>query len=162
MHRSKAIPVVLLSGGILFILGLATFSFGWENKPPQESCLELLGQVFQEVKELGPFPGQHFIRWDFFIGEGDDDTNKPIHTVVLIQAANEGERMVLQVSRMEPSPANPRVFWNKGTREILARVRGGQVEIVSSDYSTRDMDRFLPTLLLSIRDKKKLLHGRNW
>lgn len=152
---------------LAFLLGVTVLLYrpvgadaGGVEKAHNPGRLEILKRIYQEVKELGPFPGQHFIRWDFFIGEGDDDTYKPIHAIVLIQTMRDGEGMIVQVSRMEASPINPRVFWNQGTREVSSRVRGGQVEIVSSDYSDQDLDRFLPTLLLSIRDKKKLIG--NW
>jgi len=65
--------------------------------------------------------------------------------------------MALLVSRMEPSPGDPRVFLNKGAKEISCLVRNNKAELVSSAYTTEELERLLPGLLLAVQDKKKLL-----
>ena len=155
----KAIQCVLLFGIIVILSAPSAALSGREETARKESYLETLGRIYKEVKELGPYPGQDFIRWDFFLGEGDDDTNKPVHTVILIQDGKQGEKMALLVSRMEPSSGAPNVFLNKGTKEISCLVRDNRAELVSSAYTTEELERLLPGLLLAIKDKKKLLRG---
>jgi hypothetical protein len=155
----KAIQCVLLFGIIVLLSAPPAALAGREEMARKEGCLETLGRIYKEVKELGPYPGQDFIRWDFFMGEGDDDTNKPVHAVILIQDGKQGEMMALLVSRMEPSPGAPNVFLNKGSKEISCLVRDNKAELVSSTYATEELERLLPGLLLAVQDKKRLLQG---
>jgi len=142
---------------LLFLFAPRAVPPAGELRGEKESPANTLSRIYQEVKELGPYPGQNFIRWDFFIGEGDDDTNKPIQAVVLIQNWGPGERMAILISRMEASPGDPNVFWNKETKEISCRVRDKTAEIISSMYTFQEMEQLLPRLLGAIKDKKNLL-----
>jgi hypothetical protein len=66
--------------------------------------------------------------------------------------------MALLVSRLEPSPNDPKVLLTKESRDISCLVKDGRAEIVSSAYTTEELERLLPGLLRAIKDKKKLLN----
>jgi len=153
----KASYLAIIPWLIVFLSVPAAALAGREQTARKEGYLETLSRIYKEVKELGPYPGQDFIRWDFFMGQGDDDTNKPVHAAILIQDKKQGERMDLLVSRMEPSPGDPKVYLNKETKEISCLVRDNKAELISSDFTTAELERLLPGLLLAVQDKKKLL-----
>ena len=155
----KVIQCVLLLGIIVILSAPSAALAGREEPARKKGNLETLSRIYKEVKELGPYPGQDFIKWDFFLGQGDDDTNKPVHAVILIQDGKQGEKMVLLISRMEPSPGAPNVFLNKGTKEISCLVRDNRAELVSSTCTAEEMEGLLPGLLLAVQDKKRLLRG---
>jgi hypothetical protein len=155
----KAAYIAFFLGAVVFLSAPAVALSGPPETTRKEDHLETLGRIYEEVKELGPQAGQDFIRWDFFVGEGDDDTNKPVHAVVLIQGGRQKEKMTLLISRMEPSPGDPGVFWNKEAKEISCLVKNSRAELVSSAFTTRELERLLPGLLLAVQDKKRLLRG---
>jgi hypothetical protein len=158
MPNLRSILPAFLWGVIIFLSAVSGALSKGDGIARKESYLEILSSIYKEVKELGPYPGQDFIAWDFFIGEDDDDTNKNIHANILIQSRDEGERMALLVSRLEPSRNDPKVLLTKESREISCRVKNGRAEIVSSAYTTEELERLLPGLLRAIKDKKKLLN----
>ncbi len=91
-----------------------------QTEPPEYACPAVLKRVHDEVAEMGRYPGQDFVRWDFFIGgPDDDDTNKDQHVVVLIENGRGPRRMILQVTQLERSRGDPKVKYARGTRRVL-------------------------------------------
>ncbi len=158
MPKAGLIFVWFFSGVVIFLSAVSGALSKGDGIARKENYLDILSSIYKEVKELGPYPGQDFIAWDFFIGEGDDDTNKNIHANILIQSRDGGERMALLVSRLEPSPNDPKVLLTKESRDISCLVKDGRAEVVSSAYTTEELERLLPGLLRAIKDKKKLLN----
>jgi len=117
----------------------------------------LLADVVSEVKELGRHPGEDFYRWEFFLGEDDDDTNKDVHAVVVIHDAPPPLRLRIHVTDLERLPANPRVRIARRTRVIYAARVGDRLTLEKSDYSPPELVLVLRSLLKAIRDKKRLL-----
>lgn len=116
-----------------------------------------LRQIYAEVKELGPYPGESFIKHEFFLGPADDDTYKKEHIVVLIQADDGAEKMKIQVTEMETRPDNPRIQLAGRVRSIVCAIAGDDLTIVRSDYVAKEVDRLAPDILRAVREKKKLL-----
>jgi hypothetical protein len=119
--------------------------------------LVILKQIHAEVKEMGPYPGEDFIRREFFVGEDDDDTNKDVHVSVLIQPLESKEKMTIRVTEMVKDPGNPRARLAKTSRMLVCLVAGGRLEIQSSDYEENDLNRLAPEILTAIQNKKRLL-----
>jgi hypothetical protein len=119
--------------------------------------LSVLIQIYAEVKEMGPYPGEDFIRREFFVGEDDDDTNKDVHIMILIQPSDSKEMMTVRVTEMVKDPANPQVRLAASSRMLSCFVAGSRVEIQSSDYKDKDLDKLAPEMLTAIQSKKKLL-----
>ena len=134
--------------------GLLSFA---EQSEGEAKYLKILNLIYDEVKELGPYPGEDFIRREFFIGKDDDDTNKNQHVVVLILNIDGQEKMRLQVTYLEPTKENPQVKYAKDLKNIMCVVIGNNVTIQSSDYTERELEKLAPEILRAIQDKKKLL-----
>jgi hypothetical protein len=131
--------------------------FSAEQSDGETRYLKILRQIYAEVKELGPYPGEDVIRREFFVGKDDDDTNKNRHIVILIQNIGGQEKMRIQVTDMEPSQVNPQVKYAKTVNNIFCQVTGNRVFIQSSDYKERELARLIPEILRAVQDKKKLL-----
>ncbi len=120
--------------------------------------LKILKQIYDEVKELGRYPGEDFIRREFFIGnEDDDDTNKNQHVAVLIQTIEGQEKMRIQVTAMEPSKENPQVKYATLSKSMLCQVGANIVAIETSDYDKHELERLAAEILRAVLAKKKLL-----
>jgi len=125
---------------------------GSENKH-----FAVLIKIHDEVKEMGPYPGEDFIRREFFVGEDDDDTNKDVHVVVLIQRLELKEIMTIRVTEMVKDPGNLRARLAKNSRMLVCLLSGDRLEIRSSDYEAKDLDKLAPDILTAIQNKKRLL-----
>ena len=154
-----------LSLGVSVALGLFLISLNGsagvscaEKDSTQAKHLRILKQIYNEVKELGRYPGENFVRREFFIGnEDDDDTNKNQHIVVLIQAVDGQEKMRLQVTAMEPSKENPQVKYAASSKSILCEVGANVVTIQTSNYDEPELERLADEVLHAVLAKKKLL-----
>jgi len=118
---------------------------------------KVLKEIYREVKELGKFPGDDFIKREFFVGPGEDDTYKDIHILVLIQNIDEKERITIQVTYLQPSENNPIIKYAKNMRSVSCLIGGDRIDIIKSDYDEKECKTMLPEVLRAIRDKKKLL-----
>jgi hypothetical protein len=162
MEMRRAVIFFCLIGFIASVFGLKTASPALEAGAAQtwEKSLPTLKKIFSEVKEIGPYPGEDFIRREFFVGEDDDDTNKDISVVVLIQRVDDQpyqERMKIQVTEMERSRENPRVGYARITRSVSCLVVGNTVDVQESEFEERSLERLATQILKAIQDKKKLL-----
>jgi len=118
---------------------------------------KVLKEIYREVKELGKFPSENFIKRQFFLGEDDDDTNKDIHVFILIQNIDEKEKITIQATYMRRGKNKPVVAYAKNVRSISCVLEGDKIDIIKSDYDEMERESFLPEVLRSIRNKKKLL-----
>jgi hypothetical protein len=148
--RLTALAVLL---PILFAAGLAALPF------PQKSrdVPALLREIEKTVRKIGGYSGEDFVRREFFLGEGDDDTYKTHYVGILIKDDAEGPRMTIQVTRLEPSRDNPRVKYARDPKTIICRFTADRAEIVRSDYSQAELGSLLPEVLRAVVDKKNLL-----
>lgn len=131
-------------------------------EPDRPDAAALLVRIRDEVLGLPRYPGEDFHRGEFHLGYGDDDTNKTHAVGILVKEEKEGGplRMTVVVSRLEPSPGDPRVFYAKEPRTLVCRFPDKGVEILRSDHEERDLDRLLADILKAVVDKKNLLIGR--
>ncbi len=131
--------------------------------PPQKVSRErakahrLLKDILKAVKDFGRYPGEDFLRREFFIGEDDDDTNKNDHLVVIVQDLRHGKRMTLQVTHLEPSPGNPRIKNSTWSKTLICVLEGDRVEIERSEFEEKDLPPVLAGVLKAITDKKRLM-----
>lgn len=123
----------------------------------EKDISKVLLEIYQEMKEFENYPGCDFIKREFFVGEDDDDTNKDIHVVILVQDLEEKEKLTIQVTYMERSKGKPVIGIAKNTKVFSFFVRDGLTEIVKSDYENEEMERVLSGVLQAIKNKKKLL-----
>lgn len=152
--------LVCLKRSTFFLLIMAVF--GWlEAMDKKDNFSKILKNIYAEVKEFKPYPGESFIRAEFFIGsEDDDDTYKDIHISILIQRQDVGEKMKIQMTAMEARPGQPRIKHARDSKMIVCWILPGapdEPRILSSDVSEKDIDPFLASLLGAIQKKKALL-----
>jgi hypothetical protein len=144
--------------GIVLLSFASTAALGAPSGPrPAKKYLAGLKQIHSEVKEIGPYPGEDFIRREFFVGEDDDDTNKDIHVIVLIQSLESKEMMTIRVTEMAKDPGNPRARLAKTSRVLTCLVAEDRLEVQSSDYEEKDLAALVPEILTAIQNKKRLL-----
>jgi hypothetical protein len=131
---------------------------GTQAGPADVPAADVLKRIYVEVKDLGPYPGETFIKHDFFLGPADDDSYKREHIVVLIQDVGGVERMRIQVTEMKSRPDDPRIQLAGKTRTITCSVSGGEaLTLLRTDYSDTETVRLAPDILRAVREKKKLL-----
>jgi hypothetical protein len=155
--RDWNLGLCLAARGILFAFGLMTVLAITPGPPQEKTSLDVLKQIHAEVKEIGPYPGEDFIRREFFVGEDDDDTNKDIHVIVLIQSLESKEMMTIRVTEMAKDPGNPRARLAKTSRALTCLVAEDRLEVQSSDYEEKDLAELVPEILTAIQNKKRLL-----
>lgn len=143
---------------IIVLAGSVGVSAADVTRPDEVPSAQVLKQIFDEVKELGPYPGETFIKHEFFLGPADDDSYKREHVVVIIQVVGGVERMRIQVTDMKTRPDNPRIQLAGRAWAISCSVNsGGRLAILRSDYSDQELARVAPDILRAVREKKKLL-----
>jgi hypothetical protein len=145
------IPALLLSAGLCLSAG----PVGPAQK--DTDVPRLLLRIRAEVVELEKRPGEDFVRGEFFLGEGDDDTNKTHAVGILVREEEAGSKMTLVVSRLEPSRDDPRVKYARDPRTVICTFPGPGVEMIRSDYADAELRRLLPAVLRAVIDKKNLL-----
>ncbi len=155
VNRAGNLLIALLSALLLPLLARAAGNQA--ERPVSPDASSLLAAVVAEVKELGRRPGEDFTRWEFFLGEDDDDTNKDIHAVVLIQDDPLPLLLRVQVTYYERLASNRRVRIAGPTRSFRASETGGRWTLLKCDYPDEDLVPVLRSLLKAIRDKKRLL-----
>ena len=152
--------------GIVFFAFLfcpsALDSVTFEEMPSsKEKALKIIKEIYREVKQLGRYAGEEFIKREFFVGEDDDDTNKDIHVIILIQEISAKERMVIEVTYMERTRTNPIIRIAKSSRIIICVIEGEKIEFIKNDYDIIEMNSFLPEILRAIQNKKRILKGES-
>jgi hypothetical protein len=119
--------------------------------------VKIMRQIYEEVKELGKFPGDDFIKREFFVGKDDDDTYQNIHALVLIQNIEGIEKVTIQVTYFKPSENDRTVKYAENMKVICYALLKDEIAIIKSDYSEKERNKFLPQVLRAILGKKKLL-----
>jgi len=125
---------------------------------PDLSSRAHLLRIFDEVRAMGARPGENFIQQEFFAGgPDDDDTNKDLHVVVLIQPETGMSKITLQVTRFERDRRDRNVKTARETNTIRAEIVKGAVKGLTSDYGDRDLHEILEQVQRAVIQKKKLL-----
>ena len=155
--KSLGIRHFLTGGTVLFLFTVLAGQAEIIAPESENPLLSGLRKIHAEVKEMGPYPGDEFIRREFFVGEDDDDTNKDTQVVVLLQPFESTEKMTIRVTEMAREPAGSRTSVAKSSKALVCLVGGGRVEIQSSDYDKPALERLVPDILTAVRNKKRLL-----
>ncbi len=153
LKLALAVAALVLSTGLALSSGPPLSGQGKTDVPG------LLRRIRDEVLELRRYPGEDFVRGEFHLGEGDDDTNKTHAVGILIKEedAGGGRRMTIVVTRLEPSAADPRIRLSRESETLVCRFAADEVEIVSSDHPPEGLGRLLRDILKAVVDKKNLL-----
>ena len=117
---------------------------------------DILKEMYREVKELGSYDNEDFIKREFHINLDGNDINKEEHVVVLINSVGGKERMLVQVTYFEPKKIRF-IKYPKDIKVVLCHMKEDKIEIEKCDYSKKEIKSLLPNILQGIRDKKKIL-----
>jgi hypothetical protein len=118
---------------------------------------EYLRQIHCEVKELGSYENEAFIKREFHTELDGNQENKEEHVVILIYRVGDKERMLVQVTYFVAKRKNSPVKYPKEIRVILCSLKGDNLEIKNCDYTEKEIESLLPDILQGIRNKKKIL-----
>ena len=153
LKRVLAVSALLLSAGLAPSFAPPLRGQGKADVPG------LLRRIRDEVLELRRYPGEDFVRGEFHLGEGDDDTNKTHAVGILIkdEDSGAGRRMTVVVTRLEPSATDPRIRLSRESETLVCRFEADEVEIVRSDHPVESLGRLLRDILKAVVDKKNLL-----
>jgi hypothetical protein len=122
-----------------------------------EDVARLLRRIRDEVLGLERYPGEDFNRGEFHLGPGDDDTNKTHAVGILVRGAADSFLTTIQISPLERSAGDPRVFYALPPKTVVCAFPGGDVRIVRSDYPSAELEELLTAVLQAVVDKKRLL-----
>jgi hypothetical protein len=153
--RRRAAPAMALAVLLPILLAVGLSALASPQKARDVTAL--LREIEKSVREIGGYPGEDFVRREFFLGEGDDDTYKTHYVGILIKDDAEGPRMTILITWLEPSRENPRVKYARDPKTIVCRLPADKAEVVRSDYSQSDLETLLPDVLRAVVDKKNLL-----
>lgn len=125
---------------------------------PDLSSRAHLLRICEEVRAMGARPGENFVQQEFFAGgPDDDDTNKSLHVVVLLEPRMGWEKVTVQVTRFERDRTDRNIKTARETKTIKAEIAGGAVKNLVSDYDDRSLHGLLEQILKAILQKKDLL-----
>jgi hypothetical protein len=159
-HRSNSFRIKTAIGVFLFLgnflwAGSSRKSTGSISNSNATGNTKVLMEIYSEVKEMGKFPHEDFIKRQFHVGD-EDDTNQDIHVFILIQEIDDIEKMTIQVTYLKTS-SYPKVGIPEKIKNIICSFQNDTVKIINSDFSNKEMNTFLKELKRSISDKKRLL-----
>jgi hypothetical protein len=116
-----------------------------------------LREIYNEVKELGSYENEAFVKREFHTNLDGNDENKEEHVVVLIYRVGDRERMILQVTYFKPKRKGSIIKYPDEIRVILCYLKGDEIEIKHCDYNEKEIESLLPDILQGIRNKKEIL-----
>ena len=147
------------------VIGLVFISYShnseYGNSPGKKKLTkdsqECLRQIHGEVKQLGSYENEAFIKREFHINLDGNQENKEEHVVVLIYRVGDRERMIIQVTYFAPKRKRSPIKYPKEIRVILCSLKGDNLEIKHCDYNEKEIESLLPDILQGIRKKKEIL-----
>lgn len=123
----------------------------------KKSSSEILKNIYDEIKELGPYADENFLRREFHMDLDGKYANREEYVMVLSQNINSVQKMVLQITYFEQDKKNRFVKIAKETKEIKCEMIGEGFQIKSCDYEEKKINRLLSKILTGIQEKKRLL-----
>ena len=117
----------------------------------------LLREIYNEVKELGSYENEAFVKREFHTNLDGNEENKEEHVVVLIYRVGDRERMILQVTYFKSKKKGSIIKYPDEIRVILCYLKEDELEIKHCDYKEKEIESLLPDILQGIRNKKEIL-----
>lgn len=158
--RKAANFIVVISICLFFVFSDWHSAFPYEIHK-KRNVPTFLEDIYREIVQLGKDPGYDFFERQFFVGVDDDDTNKDIHCVIMIQEISGIDRMTIQLTYMERVQRKPVIGIARYVKNIKCSFGTEHPDILTCDYSEPEMRALLPDILDSIRNKKKLLQMKH-
>ncbi len=159
MNRRKILQIFPLFPFLAVIPLFVIFMFLPQEGFPmaKKTPSEILKNIYEEVKELGPYENEDFLRREFHMDLDGNATNKEEYVMVFSQKIDNIQKMVLQVTYFEQDKSSRYAKNAKETKEIKCELIGEDFKIKSCDYEGRKLNKVLSKILTGIQEKKKLL-----
>ncbi len=159
MNRRRLLPTLPLIHFLAIISLFVVFTFLPQEGFPmaKKTPSEILKNIYQEVKELGPYENENFLRREFHMDLDNNATNKEEYVMVLSQNIDKIQKMVLQVTYFEQDKSSRYAKNAKETKEIKCELIGEDFKIRSCDYEGKKLNKVLSRILTGIQKKKRLL-----
>lgn len=158
--------IIGIAVGFIFISSTQNSGYGAAagKKKIKKDPKEYLRQIHIEVKELGSYENEAFVKREFHTELDGNRENKEEHVVVLIYRVGDRERMLLQITYFASKRKGSPVKYPREIRVILCSLKEDNLEIKHCDYTEKEIESLLPDILQGIRKKKeilKLLENKN-
>ena len=153
LHTLPLYPFLAVVFLLIVILSWPQEGFSAAKKKPSE----ILNNIYQEVKELGAYRDENFLRREFHMDLDGNATNKEEYVMVLSQNIEKIQNLVLQVTYFEQDKTNRFAKNAKETKEIKCELIGEDFKIKSCDYEAKKVNKLLSRILTGIKEKKELL-----
>jgi hypothetical protein len=169
MHRTDQEPfashffkVIIFSVPILlaFILNANSSSPNTDPKKKVSSHRnpqEFLMEIYKEIKELGGYEKDSFVKREFHMNLDHNEKNKEEHVVVLTQSVENWEKMTVQVTYFKPKGKNKNIKLAQNVMLTLCFIQGKNIVIQQCDYKEDKRGEIFQEILKGIRHKKELL-----
>jgi len=142
----------------VIVLMMVFFSCPQEGfSQAKKNSSEILKDIYEEVKELGVYGDENFLRREFHMDLDNNAVNREEYVMVLSQNIDKIQKMVLQVTYFEQDKKNRFVKNAKETKEIKCEMIGEAFQIKKCDYEDKKVKRVLSKILTGIKEKKELL-----
>ena len=152
---------VLIGITVTLVLIFSTQNSGYGDtaakKKIKRDPKEYLQQIHSEVKELGSYENEAFVKREFHTELDGNRENKEEHVVVLIYRVGDRERMLLQITYFASKRKGSPVKYPREIRVILCSLKEDNLEIEHCDYTEKEIESLLPDILQGIRKKKEIL-----
>ena len=151
--------IVGIAVGLVFISSTQNSGYGHSarKKKIKKDPIAYLTEIHAEVKELGNYENEAFVKREFHTELDGNRENKEEHVVVLIYRVGDRERMLLQITYFASKRKGSPVKYPREIRVILCSLKEDNLEIKHCDYNEKEIESLLPDILQGIRDKKKIL-----
>jgi hypothetical protein len=119
--------------------------------------LKLLKDIHDEVLKFGINKDPDLIKREFWMDLDGQKDNKEEHVVVMKYSDGLNLKMIVQVTYFSGDKGKRFVRFAKDTKLIQCCIKEHDLEINSSDYSDKEMEKLFANILIGIRNKKELL-----
>ncbi len=136
-----------------FLVAGAAALFG---DPESEASL-LLRRIHEEVRTMPVRPGEAFVRQEFFIGKGEDDTYKDIAVSIVLPEGETAPVMIIQFTWMKRDRRDKRTATAGSTKILRCIMNADSVEWNGDSFDEAELAVLARGLLEAVRNKKRLL-----
>ena len=116
---------------VLLVLLLSTttgFPFAQGKPAKRNTPAEILKDIHAEVKEMGFYENETFLRREFHMNLDGNDTNKEEYVMVFSQTIYGIDKMTVQVTYFEPQADNRFIKHAVASREIKCDICNGIID----------------------------------
>lgn len=118
---------------------------------------KLLKDIHDEVLAFGVNEDPDLIKREFWMDLDGSEKNKEEHVVVMRHNDGLNLRMTVQVTYFSEDEGKRCVRFAKDTKSVRCCLSDNAIEISSSDYSDKEMEKLFRDILVGIRNKKEIL-----